>query len=163
MIELIKPNDDDALAATEVVASREEILRVVFAIALDTTEAARCAGWSQDAPVTRWPSTLYRVLASAALHSPLVWRRCARVVDHALGDLMIAYRHHSPVELAEAFVEGRESMSGDELAALLWCLVRKRSQSCDLVAGRLGVELEVVAARRLHSVPPPPPTAATGQ
>lgn len=163
MIELVESNDANGLASIEVVASREEILRVVLAIALDAETAADCAGWSRDAPVSRWPSTLYRVLASAALQSPLVWRRCANVLDLALGDLVGVYRHHSPVELAEAFVEGRESMSGDELAALLWCLVRERSRSCDLVAGRLGVELEVVAARRLHSVPPPSPTAAPGQ
>ena len=63
---------------------------------------------------------------------------------------MAPYAAHSPAELAEVFLEGRDSLSGDELAALLWCLLRQRSRSNDLIAERLGLELEVVAARRLH-------------
>lgn len=130
--------------------SREEILRTVLAIALDVPAAAGCAGLAADAPVTRWPSTLYRLLARAAIGSPYVWRRCALALDHALSGTIAQYEHHAPAELVNTFVEGRESLSGDELATLLWCLIRKRSPGCDLVAERLGLELEVVAARRLH-------------
>ncbi|MGD8318154.1 MAG: hypothetical protein PVH21_15480 [Myxococcales bacterium] len=129
---------------------REEVLRMVLAITLDLQTAAWCAGCQADGAVNRWPSTVYRLLARAALHSSSVWQRCAIVLDRALCDTLESYVDHSPAELAELFLDGRESLRGDELAALLWCLIRQRSASHDLVAERLGLELEVVAARRLH-------------
>ena len=122
---------------------------MVLAIALDPQTAARCAGYDSNAPVTRWPSTLYRLLARAAIESPAVWSRCAIVLNHALADTLQSYDGRSPVDLAEVFLEGRDSLAGEELAALLWCLIRPRRRSHDLVAERLGLELEVVAARRL--------------
>jgi hypothetical protein len=123
---------------------------VILAIALDPETAAWCAGCPVEAPVSRWPSTVYHLLARAALGSPSVWERCAIVLDRALHDALASYAARSPAELAELFLEGRDSLGGDELAALLWCLIRNRSASCDLVAERLALELEVVAARRLH-------------
>jgi len=145
-----KYNDISALQRSGQCDRREEVLRMVLAIALDPETAAWCAGCSTGAPVNRWPSTLYRLLARTALESESVWQRCAFVLDHALGAVLQAYADRSPVELAELFLDGRESLAGDELAALLWCLIRRRSASYDLVAERLGLELQVVAARRLH-------------
>lgn len=143
-------NDIRLLRDGEEGISREEILRTVLAIVLDVPTAAGCAGLTASAPVTRWPSTAYRLLARAAIGSPHVWRRCALALDHALAGSIAQYEHHAPAELVNTFLEGRESLSGNELATLLWCLIRKRSPGCDLVAERLGLELEVVAARRLH-------------
>ncbi|MEM8606581.1 MAG: hypothetical protein AAGF92_05725 [Myxococcota bacterium] len=143
-------SDISTLRSEEVDVPREEILRTVLAITLDPTTAARCAGWPADAPVTRWPSTLYRLVARAAIGSPRVWRRCARAVDRALATMVAQYEHHADADLANAFVEGREFLSGDELAALLWCLIRKRSSVGDLSAERRGPELQIVAARRLN-------------
>jgi hypothetical protein len=128
----------------------DEALRTVLVIALDPDSAAWCLGWATDAPVARWPSTLYRILAQAALESPPVWRRCALLLDRALHDSVARYAEHTAADLAEVFLEGREALSGDELAALLWCLIRRRCRSHDLIAERLSLELEVVAARRLH-------------
>ena len=130
--------------------ARDEVLRMVLAITLDAESAAWCLGCAAEAPVVRWPSTLYRLLARAALESTVIWQRCAVLLDRSLAATMGAYAAHSPAELAEVFLEGRDSLSGDELAALLWSLLRQRSRSHDLVAERLGLELEVVAARRLH-------------
>lgn len=132
-------------------AARDEVLRMVLAIALDAESAAWCLGCTAEAPVVRWPSTLYRLLARAALESSVIWRRCAVLLDRSLEEAMASYAAHSPAELAEVFLEGRDSLSGDELAALLWSLLRHRSSPHDLVAERLGLELEVVAARRLHA------------
>ena len=147
---LVNRNDIRLLRCDEEGISREEILRTVLAIALDVPTAARCAGLTTDGPVTRWPSTLYRLLARAAIGSPPVWGRCARALDRALARTIAQYQHHAPAELVNTFLDGRESLTGEELATLLWCLIRKRSPGCDLVAERLGLELEVVAARRLH-------------
>jgi len=133
-------------------AARDEVLRTVLAIALDSDLAAWCLGVRVEAPVVRWPSTLYRLLARAALESTEIWRRCALLLDRSLETAMAPYAAHSPAELAEVFLEGRDSLSGNELAALLWCLLRQRSRSHDLIAERLGLELEVVAARRLHDM-----------
>ncbi|MGB8328948.1 MAG: hypothetical protein WCE62_02385, partial [Polyangiales bacterium] len=127
-----------------------EVLRTVLAIVLDPQSAAWCLGLSAGAPVVRWPSTLYRVLARTALESSAVWRRCSLLLDRTLEEALRPYAKRSPAELAEVFLDGRESLSGDELAALLWCLIRGRSASHDMVADRLGLELEIVAARRLH-------------
>jgi hypothetical protein len=135
------------------VAGREEVLRLVLAIVLDVETAAWCLGCPGDAPIARWPSTLYRLLARAALESPAIWRRCAVLVDRTLHDAVLPYTERSAAELTEAFLEGRETLQGDELAGLLWCLVRSRCRSHDLVAERLSLELEVVAARRLRGHP----------
>ncbi len=131
-------------------AGREEALCTILAIALDPETAAWCAGRSSAGSVHRWPSTLYRLLARAALESSAVWRRCATALDLALADALPSFVDRPAVELAELFVDGRESLTGHELAAVLWCLIRRRSVSHDLVAARLGLELQVVAARRLH-------------
>jgi hypothetical protein len=130
---------------------RDEVLRAVMVIALDLETASWCLGCATGAPVSRWPSTLYRVLARTALESPAVWRRCALILDRTLHDAVVRYAEHSAADLAELFLEGRESLTGEELAALLWCLIRRRCHSHDLVAQRLGLELEVVAGRRLHT------------
>jgi hypothetical protein len=145
-----KSNDLSVLQRSWQSDRREEVLRMILAIALEPETAAWCAGCSTGAPVNRWPSTLYRLLARTALQSESVWQRCAFVLDQTLGTVLEDYAHRSPVELAELFLEGRESLAGDELAALLWCLIRRRSAPYDLVAERLGLELQVIAARRLH-------------
>ena len=145
-----KLHDIQSLRGTVVGVGRDEVLRMVLAIVLDQETAAWCLGLVADAPVTRWPSTLYRVLARTALESSAVWGRCALILDRTLHDAVLPYAERSAAELAEVFLEGRESLSGDELAAVLWCLIRRRCHSHDLVAERLSVELEVVAARRLH-------------
>ena len=131
----------------------EEVLRTIFVIVLDPETAAWCLGLHASGAVTRWPSTLYRVLARAALESPSVWNRCRRVLDRRLQTSVSAYTAHCPADLVEVFVDGRDSMDGNELAGLLWCLVRQRCSSHDLVAQRLSTELEVVAARRLRGIP----------
>lgn len=128
---------------------RSEVLRMVLAVAVDQETAAWCIGCKAPTPIARWPSTLYRIVAHAALGSPRVWRRCALILDRTLHEAVESYADRSAAELAEAFLEGRESLTGEELAALLWCLIRRRCPSHDLVAERLGLELEVVAARRL--------------
>ena len=130
--------------------AREEVLRLVLAIALDQQTAAWCMGGRSDAPIARWPSTLYRVLARTSLQSPEVWWRTSLALDRTLRDAVRPYRNRSAAEVAEAFVEGRDSLDGEELAGLLWCLLRRNSRTHDLVAERLSLELEVVAARRLR-------------
>lgn len=131
-------------------SSREEVLRVILAISIDQETAAWCMGRSSETPVARWPSTLYRVLARAALQSPEVWRRTVVVLDKSLHEAVLPYRNRSAAEVAETFAEGRDSLDGSELAGLLWCLLRRNSRTEDLVAERLSLELQVVAARRLR-------------
>ena len=129
---------------------REEVLRIILAIAIDHELAAWCMGQPSDAPIARWPSTLYRVLARAALQSSEVWWRTSLVLDRTLHAAVDPYRDRSAAEVAEAFAEGRDSLDGEELAALLWCLLRRNNRTDDLVADRLSLELQVVAARRLR-------------
>ena len=149
--DLKKLHDHRSLQAHDPGAGRDEVLRIVLAIALDVETAAWCLGCPAEAPVVRWPSTLYRVLAQAALRSERVWQRCCLLLDRTLHEPLRAYEKRSAAELAELFLEGRESLAGDELAAALWCLIRRRCRSHDLVAERLCLELEVVAAQRLRS------------
>jgi hypothetical protein len=147
--ELQKIYDFKSLGSQRVSRGRAEVLRIVLAVAVDPEMAASCLGCRRDAGVLRWPSTLYGVLARTAMQSAPVWRRCALLLDRSLDEALAAYEGHAPAELAELFFDGRESLSGDELAALLWCLLRQRSAAHDLIAERLGRELEVVAAQRL--------------
>ena len=129
---------------------RAEALRIVLAIALDAEMATWCLGGARSGAVARWPSTLYQVVARAALESTSVWRRCALLLDRSLHDALASYEGQAPSDLAELFAEGRESLAGEELAALLWCLVRERCPSRDLIAERFGRELEGIAAQRLR-------------
>ena len=128
---------------------REEVLRLVLAVTLDGGMAAWCLGCDRDVAVSRWPSTVYRVLAQAAFQSEATWRRCAVLVEQTLYEQLRVYGSRTAAELAELFLEGRETMSGEELAAALWCLIRQRCPSHDLIVERLGDELGVVAAQRL--------------
>jgi len=130
--------------------SREEVLRLILAIAMSHDTAAWCMGHRSDTPVSRWPSTLYRVLARAALRSAEVWWRTSIVLDRTLHAAVLPYLSRSAAEVAEAFSEGRDSLDGEELAGLLWCLLRRNDRADDLVAIRLSLELQTVAARRLR-------------
>jgi hypothetical protein len=148
--EVQKLHEIKSLAPNLGLTAREEVLRIVLAIALDQQIAAWCMGQPSDAPIARWPSTLYRVLARAALQSPEVWWRTSIALDRTLHEAMLPYAKRSAAEVAEAFAEGRDSLDGEELAGLLWCLLRRNSRTNDLVAERLSLELQVIAARRLR-------------
>jgi hypothetical protein len=145
-----KLHEIKTLTPTLGLSSREEVLRLILAIAIDHETAAWCMGRSSEAPVARWPSTLYRVLARAATKSPEVWWRTSLALDKSLHEAVLPYRNRSAAEVAQAFAEGRDSLDGSELAGLLWCLLRRDSRIEDLVAERLRLELEVVAARHLR-------------
>lgn len=126
-------------------------LRLVLAMTLDRQTAAACMGVPHEAAVSLWPSSLYRVLAETALASPAVWQRCERCVDGALGECGLRFENHPPAELAQLFLEGRDTCSGVELAALLWTLVKRRCPAAAVISRRLGAELETIAAGRLAS------------
>jgi hypothetical protein len=148
--EALKLHDINALRDKVAGTGRDEVLRLVLAIVLDPESAVWCLGLPTDAAIERWPSSLYRVLARTALESSPVWRRCSLLLDRTLHDAVLPYADRSAAELAEVFLDGRDSLGGEELAALLWCLIRRRSGSDDLIAERLSLELEMVAARRLQ-------------
>jgi hypothetical protein len=148
--ELRKLHEIRLLAPDVGLGSRDEILRVILAIAIDHEMATWCMGQSSETPIARWPSTLYGVLARSALESPEVWRRTSVVLDRALHETIHPYLDRSTAEVAEAFAEGRDTLDGEELAGLLWCLLRRNSRTDDLVVERLSRELQVVAARRLR-------------
>lgn len=124
-------------------------LRLVLMTVLDRETASLAAGGDPDAALTLWPSSLYTIVAHAAVRSPVAWERCARFVDRSLGDVSVRFDRAAPVELLEHFSEAREVLSGPELAALLWSLIRRSGPLLDAVLGRLGAEVEVIAARRL--------------
>lgn len=147
--EVQKLYDFRSLQTSTASQGRVAVLRLVLAIALDAEMAAWCLGGSRGVSVARWPSTLYQIVARAALESVFVWRRCALLLERSLHEALASYEGRAPADLVELFAEGRESLAGDELAALLWCLVRERCPSHDLIAERLGRELEIVAAHRL--------------
>lgn len=149
-LEVTNPNDFMPLRQDFAESGPDRALRVVLAVTLDQDMAAWCLGRSATAPISQWPSTLYGMLARAAIESPAIWRRCALVLDRMLHEAIMPYASRSAAELAEVFVVGRESLSGEELAALLWCLIRRRSDAQNLVAERLGQELEVIAACRMR-------------
>ena len=146
-----KLHDFRQLQASSGAPGQVEALRTVLAIALDRETAAWCLGRAEQSAIARWPSTLFQLLARSAVESSAVWRRCALLLDRALHEPLAQYSGRTPAELVEVFAEGRESLTGEELAALLWSLLRHRCASRDLIAERLTLELEVVAARRLQS------------
>ncbi|GAB4561559.1 MAG: hypothetical protein Tsb0020_09170 [Haliangiales bacterium] len=126
-----------------------EALRIILTIAMDRSSAASCLHLADDEQVSLWPSRLYQQLAAEASRSPDTWRRCAQHVNRSLGRRQRQFTHQQPIELARVFAAGRDSLSGVDLAALLWALLQQRSPMGDLFAGRLGAELETIAERRL--------------
>jgi hypothetical protein len=124
-------------------------LRLVLMTVLDRRAAALAAGVDPEAALTLWPSSLCAVVAQAAVRSPQAWARCKVLVDGALGQYSSRFDQAPPVELLEHFSEAREVLSGQELAALLWSLIRRSGPLLDAVLSRLGAEVEVIAARRL--------------
>ncbi|MCG8554674.1 MAG: hypothetical protein MJD61_05200 [Proteobacteria bacterium] len=124
-----------------------DVLRVVLTVALDRAAAARCLGLSAEQAETLWSSSLYQLLALRASRSSIVWRRCARALDRWLE--RVRRQHGRSLSLERMLGEDRKLLSGTELAALLWALVRQQSPASDLLARRLGAELETLAERRL--------------
>lgn len=122
-------------------------LRVVAVVAMDCRSAGECLGVAPlAAPL--WPSTLYAWLAETAATSPTVWDRCARRLDDSLGRWLAPYVGASPEVIARALCErGGTTMSGQEIAAALWALVRRRDRAMDAIIDRLAREAEVSIAR----------------
>lgn len=122
-------------------------LRLVLVVALDCRSVAECLGLAPLAP-RLWPSTLYAWLAETAATSPAVWDRCARELDQSLARWLPAYGDAAPAAIAEALVaRDGTSMGGEEIAAALWALVRRRDPSLERVIDRLAREAEVLVAR----------------
>lgn len=122
-------------------------LRLVVVVALDCRSVAECLGLAPLA-TPLWPSTLYAWLAETAATSPAVWDRCARELDRSLARWLPAYGDAAPAAIAEALVaRDGTCMGGEEVAAALWALVRRRDRSLDLLLDRLTCEAEVLVAR----------------
>lgn len=136
-------------------------LRLVLVTALDRETAARCTGIDPESALSLYPSSLYTLLAVAATRSPFVWQRCAGLVDRSLGDTAGQFDRATPAALLQIVAEGRELLTGRELAGLLWSLIRRWEPDVEPALGpviiRLSAELEV-AARRFAS-----PRAASGE
>jgi hypothetical protein len=145
-------------------------LRVVFAAVIDRETAARCLGCDPDVAVALWPSSLYGLLAAAAARSPAVYCRCANAVATQLESALLRVNGLSPAELAKHFIEGRDVLSTEELAALVWALVERRERSLGFMVARLAAELEIAATRngaarreaRARGAEPRPPAKHLG-
>ncbi|HMJ12196.1 MAG TPA: hypothetical protein VK524_12315 [Polyangiaceae bacterium] len=125
-----------------------EALRFVFAAVLDREVAAACIDLDVDGAVALWPSSLYGMLAAAAIRSPVVWCRCSHLVDARFGDTVARLQCASPAALVRLFLDGRDVLSTHELAGLLWVLLRRRDADLGFIEARLGAEMVVVAACR---------------
>jgi len=124
-------------------------LRVVLVLALDRAAVSACLGSARlrEGPV--WPSTLYAWAAETAARSPLVWCRCAAALDDALAPWLATYER-APVARITEVLSPRESaaaLTGQEIAAALWALVRRREPGLVLVTERLTSEAELLIAK----------------
>jgi hypothetical protein len=129
-----------------------EALRFVFAAVLEREVAAACMDLELDDAVALWPSSLYGMLAAAAVRSAVVWRRCSSLVDARFGDTVARLRCAPPTTLVQLFVDGRDVLSTHELAGLLWVLLRRRDADLAFIEARLGAEMAVVAAGRVGAL-----------
>lgn len=129
-----------------------EALRFVFAVVLERETAAACIDVDLEDAIALWPSSLYGMLAAAAVRSPAVWRRCAVLVDDRFGDTLARLRCASPATLVQLFVDGRDVLSTYELAGLLWVLLRRRDAELAFIEARLGAEMAVLAAGRAYAL-----------
>ncbi len=125
-----------------------EALRFVFAAVLEREVAAACMDLDVDAAVALWPSSLYGMLAASALRSPVVWRRCSLLVDARFGDTVSRLERSAPTTLVQLFVDGRDILSAQELAGLVWVFLRRRDADLGFITARLGAEMAVLAACR---------------
>lgn len=128
-------------------------LRVVLVLALDRASVASCLGAGRAEGHEVWPSTLYAWAAEAAARSPRVWERCARAIDAALGGWVSPYEDASAARIAELLRLGDAAMTGEEIAAALWTLVRRREPGLARITERLAGEVEVQLARACLGAP----------
>ncbi len=128
-------------------AGVEGALRLVIATCLSRDATLACLSSTRESAVNLWPSTLPAVVARAALRCPVLWYRVREALDASLQDEVRSFKDCPPAELASIFLEGRELFSGTELAGLLWTLLRDRNPVAEPIVRRLGLELELVAAR----------------
>ena len=103
--------------------------------------------------VTLWPSSLYRVVAEAAVHSPAVLLRCARAVHRRLGPFIERYSRDSVSDLVDLVTAYRDVLSGPELAAILWSVLSRDRPAHRQVTRRLSAEISHIAGRRLGAEP----------
>jgi hypothetical protein len=74
-------------------------------------------------------------------------------VEASLARLGQRFDGKSPSELGYLFTQGRDVLSGGELVALLWTLLKRNQPALDKVTERLQAEFEIVALQRLASNP----------
>lgn len=125
-------------------------LRLVTVVALDRARVADCLDVGTE-PLGLWPSSLYGWLAESAARSPVVWDRCRAAVDDALAPWVAPFRQASVAEITQALTARDGAMGGEEIAAALWSLVRRRDPALDSLVERLAEEAEILVTRaHLH-------------
>ncbi len=126
-----------------------DALHLVLTITLDRESVARCAGMTVEDSMSLWPSSLYRLVAVAALSHVHIWGKCEEALNAVLGPLEPHLIAMSPFEIASMFGEHQGVLPGRDMAQVLWSLLSRRCPAASLVAQRLGQETSRVAMRRM--------------
>ncbi len=120
-------------------------LRVVLVVALGPVEASiLLSDGEQGGTVCQWPSTVYRGLARAMTPNSTRWQITARYIDKRLARELRQFEGAAPADIAAALSDYRDAFSADELAALLWSMVRLQEPAVDSLLARVAAEVEVV-------------------
>jgi hypothetical protein len=141
--------DDCAESWYRQLTSPLNALRLVLSIALERNAAADCLGDDTENCLSLWPSSLYGILAAEAARSRAVWERCSQQIEHSLGESGRRFLALPPAALSQMFRDNYQVFNNRELAALLWALLKRGEPMSELMAGRLGAELQVVAVKRM--------------
>ncbi len=140
--------------AIEIIDGAESALRTVLVIALSPEEAMGLIAPSDDEdPHSLWSSAVYDVLAQQMLASRARWVWGAASIDRRLSPWLEQFQNRSPIQLTEALRDGRQVWDAQDLAALLWALVRRKDRALDPLFRRVAREIEI-AVLRIAARPP---------
>lgn len=141
---------DASAERSSAISTNGRALRLLLAVTLDRGMVSACLGSAHvDERDALWPSTLYAWAAETAARSACVWQRCARALDDALAPCLPSYESASVAQIAETLTlrEASAALTGHEIAAALWAVVRRRDPSLQRVVERLTAEAELLIIR----------------
>lgn len=119
-------------------------LRIVLTVSISRNDASRLMSRLTGEEASElWSSTVYHWLAHHMLSSPVGWYWGSRALDTTLSEEMKHLSDLPPQQLANSLYNNQGAWNAEELAALLWTLVRRRDLFLSSLLTRMTQEVEI--------------------
>lgn len=101
------------------------VLRWILTLVVPRSEMSRFIPLEHDV-TTMWPSSIYRLAAEHIARSESLWTICEYELQMRLSRWLKHYDRLSPWKICHNFQESKDAMVKEELATVLWVLLRRR-------------------------------------